>query len=331
MKIGVIGGVSSTAILINKLSEYRFSNVKVWSYHPKDTNNVSGWHDLSKLSLSLGFKNTQFIKVQNCYEDIKEFNPDVLFIVGLSQLIPQNILDIPRMGCVGFHPTVLPKGRGRAPIAWLTLEKTNGAATFFFLREGVDDGPIIVQQPFQVLNNDDATAVEEKVLKAEKIALDKLLIMLKEGKLQSIEQNENNSSWYGRRTPADGLIQWDRSVDSILHLIQASTVPHPGAFTYQNNNRIKVWSAIIYDKPIKGVTGRILEVEDNYFVIQCANGLLKVTSWESNSDWKPRVGMLLGYYLETEVFRLKKHILELENRLLDIENQFEALLSKIQN
>lgn len=327
MKIGVIGGVSSTAVLINKLSEYKFSNVKVWSYHPKDTDNVSGWYDLSKLSLSLGFKNTQFIKVQNCYEDIKKFNPDILFIVGLSQLIPQEILDIPKMGCVGFHPTALPKGRGRAPIAWLTLEKQDGATTFFFLREGVDDGPIIVQQPFQVHANDDATSVEDKVLKAEKIALDKLLIMLQENRLKSIEQNENDASWYGRRTPADGLIHWDRSVDSILHLIQASTAPHPGAFTYQNNNKIKIWSASIYDKPIKGVIGRILEVDDKYFVIQCANGLLKVTNWESNSEWEPRVGMLLGYYTETEIYNLRAHIQLLEKRLEIIESKYNDLLN----
>lgn len=63
-------------------------------------------------------------------EQIRKSSVDILFVVGLSQLIDEDIIRMPRFGCVGFHPTKLPKGRGRAPMAWLILDRGEGAATF---------------------------------------------------------------------------------------------------------------------------------------------------------------------------------------------------------
>lgn len=320
MKIGVIGGVSSTRILIEKLAEHRFEDVKVWSYQPIITENVSGWCNLEVFSKTNGFQHSSFVKVVDCEHEIKIYNPDVLFVVGLSQIVPSSILELPRMGTLGFHPTNLPKGRGRAPIAWLILNETRGAATFFVLREGVDDGPIVAQEFFDVLPEDDACNIEEKILIAERFALDSLLLNLnKNGKFSMIEQDHSSASWYGRRTPADGLINWENPAHEIEKLIRATTAPHPGAFTYSEDITVNIWKARVINEPYVGVIGRILRVEDDCFVVQTGVGLLEISEWSSTVDWNPRVGILLGYYVESEVYHLRALCSSLQARVAELE------------
>ena len=86
---------------------------------------------------------------------------------------------MPKLGCIGFHPTLLPKGRGRAPLAWLILKEKKGAASFFLMDKKADSGPVFVQEPFEIEDNDDASRVEKKIEIAIEKALDKWLPELK--------------------------------------------------------------------------------------------------------------------------------------------------------
>lgn len=320
MKIGVIGGVSSTKILIEKLAEHGFEDVHVWGYQPLKTENVSGWCDLEVISNTKGFEHSSFVKVVDCEAAIKAYNPDVLFVVGLSQIVPASIIEIPRLGSLGFHPTSLPKGRGRAPIAWLILNESRGAASFFALREGVDDGPIVAQVFFDVLPVDDASTIEEKILIAERLALDSVLLDLnKKGQLAILEQDHSVASWYGRRSPADGWINWGSSAHEIQKLIRASTLPHPGAFTYSEKVTIKIWKAQVINEPYMGVVGRILRVDIDSFIVQTGDGILEISEWSSSVDWYPRVGIMLGYYVESEIYNLRTICTNLQARVSELE------------
>lgn len=320
MKIAVIGGVSSTKLLIEKLSQHGFNNVHVWGYAPENTTRVSGWSDLRGTSESLSFRYTPFVRVSDCKEEITDFAPDLIFAVGLSQIIPEDILSVPRMGCIGFHPTALPRGRGRAPLAWLILEGMDGAASFFLLRKGVDDGPIVAQAPFIVDEHDDAASVETKLLTAEAAALDAWLPQLACGEISGIEQDHSRANWYGRRTPEDGWLDWNKSAEDLSRLIRASTTPHPGAYTYHEDSVITIWKAEVHEIPEKGVVGRILQVfSDQSFLIQCKKGLLHVKNWQAINSWQPKVGIRLGYYAEAEIHKLRDKNAELEQRIIRLE------------
>lgn len=326
MKIGVIGGVSSTQILLGKLADYGFEDVHVWGYQPLKTENVSGWCDLEVVANAKGYKHSYFVKVVDCEPEIKRYNPDVLFVVGLSQIVPASIIKIAKLVSMGFHPTSLPKGRGRAAIAWLILNESKGAATFFSLREGVDDGPIVAQEFFDVLPDDDARDVEEKILIAEGFALDSLLpVLKKKGQLAMTEQDHSLASWYGRRTPEDGLISWASSADEIEKLIRASTAPHPGAFTYSDTSIIKIWKARVINAAYLGVIGRILRVEEDSFVVQTGDGLLQISEWSSSDNWSPRVGILLGYYVEAEIYHLRTLCTNLQARVCELERLISVM------
>ena len=326
MKIAVIGGVVSTAILIDKLNQHKFKDVKIWSYKPKNLTNVSCWRDLNHVSKNYSYPFVNFTKVQECFESLKEYQPDYLFVVGLSQIIPRDILEISKYGSIGFHPTALPKGRGRAPVAWLVMEEEKGAATFFFLESGIDSGPIIKQVKFTVTSNDDAESVTHKMLHAEKQALDSLLPELKKYQIKSIKQDLESASWFGKRTPEDGLIDWNEGAIKIDKLVRASTYPHPGAFTFYGQEKLIILKVEKTYAPIKGVTGRIVDVNNksNSFIVQTGDGLLKVKKWDL-IEWIPKIGMRLGYNPQVEINKLHKENLELRLYLKELEIKISSL------
>lgn len=326
MKVAVIGGVSSTEVVVERLAERNFEDVSVWGYRPRDTTNVSGWVDLADVASKHGYRYSPFVRVLDCEAGVKEYCPDVLFVVGLSQIVPISILEVPKLGAIGFHPTALPRGRGRAPVAWLILNEERGAATFFALREGVDDGPIVAQSFFDVGADDDAKSIEGKMLSAERAALDVVLSGLRKGVITATEQDHSVATWYERRCPEDGLIDWEGSARDIGKLVRASTEPHPGAYTFCDEVVIRVWKAHVIVEPIQGVVGRILKVAENdSFVVQCGDGILRISDWSSSVGWRPRVGMKMGYYAELEILRLRGVCKDLQTRVAELENVLSTL------
>nr|WP_256734990.1 formyltransferase family protein [Variovorax sp. dw_954] len=268
------------------------------------------------------------MKINEHTSELKELAPDLIFVVGLSQLISREILQIPRLGCVGFHPTALPRGRGRAPIAWLTLRCESGAATFFRLQEGADDGEIFVQQPFDVDASDSAASVEQKILNAERCALDTWLPSIALG-LNGVEQAHEAATFYGMRKPEDGVINWQVSATVVDRLVKAAGRPHPGAFTYQEDEIIRIWSTKV-DAMCRhvGVPGRILEIkEDRAFLIQCGDTCLWVEHWSAAGPWLPKVGMRLGYYVDSEVNQLRRMCVELNARIEVLEARLNNYFS----
>ncbi len=322
----LIGGVKTTLVTLRKLHEYGFGDVAVYGYYPEDVSTVSGWTDLEQPAGEFGFRFVPFRQINDHVDELRALAPDLIFVVGLSQLVSREILEAAAGGCVGFHPTALPRGRGRAPLAWLVMRREDGAATFFRLREEVDAGPILAQQPFHVAEGDDAGTVETKMLEAEAAALDEWLPTLSERKLRGFEQAHDRATFYGRRTPSDGLVDWHDTARAIDRLVKTSTRPHPGAFTYQGDEIVTLWSATFETgSPFSGVVGRILSVAaDGGFLVQCGGDVLRVETWTAESAWRPRVGVRLGYEPQYEIHRLKRHCRALESRLAELESRIRS-------
>lgn len=309
----VIGAVSSTIRTTIGLVKNNLNIVGILGHEPSNTNAVSGLANLKKLALENNIDYCGFQKI-NAEEHIqwaKSKQPDIIFAVGFSQLLTSAWLEMPTLGCIGFHPTCLPKGRGRAPLAWTILEERCASATFFLMGEGADDGPIFVQKKFLLTAEDDASSVETKINLAIDQALDQWLPELKQGKWNPVPQDEASASWFGRRTPDDGIINWHESAYRIDRLIKASTHPHPGAFTFWKKQKINIWCCEIEETiSIKGVIGRILLNDKNRgYLVQCGEGLL----WINNLTNKHilidvKVGDKLGFYTDLEIFELWQEI-----------------------
>lgn len=310
MRIGLIGGVRSSQLILKKLKDHGANVVLVMGYEPKDSSLVSGYQNLKETAADS--KYAPFVRINDHVSEIKQADLDVLFVVGISQLVCDEIVNAPKLGCIGFHPTNLPRGRGRAPLAWLVMEREAGAANFFLLTETADAGPLFVQERFQVEPNDDSASVEIKMLHAIDVALDRWLPKLLKGEWDPVTQPEKDATEYGVRRPEDGLIDWQLSAEQIDRLVKASAPPHPGAFTFCDNKRLVVLSSSLEEKiPIKGVVGRVLKFDGSRALVQCANGLLWIESFEF--EGKLRVGKRLGYQAELEIFQLKQEIEKLKS------------------
>lgn len=317
MKIALIGGVVSTQLTLEKLIEHNIAPATVYGYEPSDSSRVSGFVSLQKYAESqeLGYKGFQ--RINDLEKEISNQKYDIIFVVGLSQLVSKTILDSAVIGCIGFHPTKLPLGRGRAPMAWMVLDQCDGASTFFVMGEGADDGPILAQEEFEVTGSDTAKSIEKKLLKAGGKALDKWLPKLANGEWNPVPQEERYATYYGRRTPEDGKIVWSKSAVEIDRLVRASSEPHPGAYFYFGNKKVIVWkSKLELNINIKGAEGRVLlKRNDDEFLIQCGSGLLWISELEGITSNEIKVGSKLQIEIEEFVIQLQTKIEELEERV----------------
>jgi len=183
---------------------------------------------------------------QAVIDAVKAAEIDWLFIIGWSQIAREGILSAPRMGALGIHPTLLPEGRGRAPIPWAILKGlSRTGVTLFKLDEGVDTGPILDQAIVPLDGSTTATwlysATEEAAVELIRAAFPKVMA----GSLQPRPQDDSKAStWEGRR-PEDGRIDLEGSVHDAERLIRAVTRPYPGAFVDEDGPRTVIWRATV--------------------------------------------------------------------------------------
>ena len=322
LRIVLAGATLSTRLTLKSLVQHHASVVGVLEFRPGDQSGVSDDGRLDDIAQAAGIPCVGFQNINEpaAIAQIKAWQPDVCFVVGLSQMAKAELLAIPRLACVGFHPTWLPRGRGRAPIAWLVHDAVAGAVTYFVMDEGADSGPILVQEPFAVHPNDDATDVCRATELAIDRALNRWLPRLLAGEWDPEPQDDSLATYHAKRGPEDGWIDWSQSASDIHRVIRVATRPHPGAYSYLKDRKLIVWRAEIESSyPIRGVIGRVLLTDPQRgALVQTGDGLLWLNevAWGDDVDpMKPpklSVGQRLGYVVEDEVSRLKQRVAELE-------------------
>lgn len=161
---------------------------------------------------------------------VAEAELDWLFIIGWSQIAGRDLLALPRHGCVGMHPTLLPAGRGRASIPWAIIKGLDETGvTMFVLDEGVDTGPIIAQEVIPLAPDETATTLYEKVDRAHITLMQQVWPLFEADSVRPEAQDESRATeWPGRR-PEDGLIAPDLATEEVDRLVRALSPPYPGA------------------------------------------------------------------------------------------------------
>jgi methionyl-tRNA formyltransferase len=327
VRIALAGSVGSSRRTLQALLRHKAHLVGVLELDAAAAAGVSGYAPLADLAASAGVPCVGFRRINDprVIHAVRNWRPDLVFVAGLSQLVGEELLRIPTRGCVGFHPTRLPHGRGRAPLAWLTLDGRGGAATFFLMDAGADSGPILIQEPFEISPGDDAAAVGESLLQAMDRALDHWLPALIAGEWSPQSQDHAQATWFGRRGPEDGHIHWNRSAEDVVRLVRASTQPHPGAYVYVGGRRLRIWQARVdLSSPHRGVPGRILEGDDaSGWLVQAAQGLVRIQRWSFDEPQighppRLRVGLKLADSPDDEIFDLRQRVAELEARLTQV-------------
>ena len=212
MNIIFIGGVKFSLDLLKSILENNWSVSSVFSYDDSKKKIYSDFASLDETTSRFNVKHFKVINIndENNEEIIKKIKPDLILVMGWSQLLSNDILKIPKLGVIGSHPTELPKYRGRAPIPWSILKGLKESAlTFFYVGEGTDDGDILAQQKFRITDSDDATSIYDKITEIGKTMILENLQLIRDGKIKKRKQNSAEFiEYWPKRKPEDGKIIW---------------------------------------------------------------------------------------------------------------------------
>lgn len=225
--------------------------------------------------------------------------PDLILVIGWSQLCGPNFRAIPKLGCIGFHPSALPRLRGRGVIPWtVLLGESDVGASLFWLGEGADDGPIAAQARYAV-DPETVTARElyDRALQALTELLPQLLTQIEGGDIPAAPQPETGISICARRRPEDGHIDWSRPAAEIHRLIRAAGPPYPGAFTDMSDGTRLVLTAVRHtprEGYYIGLPGQVQAIDGQNFTVACGDGrCIDVLDW-SGADKPPALHSKLG-------------------------------------
>jgi methionyl-tRNA formyltransferase len=213
-------------------------------------------------------------------EQIRSWEPDLIFSFYYRNMIKEEILNIPRLGAFNMHGSLLPKYRGRVPINWAVLhgEKETGVTLHYMVKQA-DAGDIVDQEAVPILEDDTARDVFTKVVKAARTTLERTLDALTAGTGPRSKQNESEATYFGGRKPEDGRIDWTQSAEKIYNLVRAVTHPYPGAFTQVAGKKLFVWWA----KPLPGTGGAPGQVMSaDPLIVATGSGHLEII----NAEWE---------------------------------------------
>lgn len=203
---------------------------------------------------------------------IESFNPDCIVVAAYGKILPSEILEIPKLGCINVHASLLPKYRGAAPIQRSIIEgETKTGITTMYMDEGLDTGDICLQEEVEIGENETSGELFEKMAVVGGNLLLKTLDKLEKGEAPRIKQEDRKSSYAPILTKAEGEIDFNRPNIEIHNLIRGMN-PWPVAYTYFEGKKLKIFSSTIMNK--EGTPGMILE--DKSLIIGCKEGSLQI-------------------------------------------------------
>ncbi len=264
-------------------------------------------------ALEAGIPVLQPEKVRNpeVLEQIRERKPDVIVVAAYGQILPQALLDIPRIMCVNIHGSLLPKYRGAAPIQWAVIngEKTSGI-TIMKMEAGLDTGDILVQKEVPLDPKETSGSLFDRLsLMGGEVLLD-ALDKIEQGLITPVKQDDALATWSPMLRREDGRIDWSMDAAAIECRVRGMD-PWPSAYTFLDGKMLKIWSAdVSEDEPENSpgaesagfsrdvVPGTVVSVGKDRFLVAAGKGTLAVR--EVQLEGKKRMSVqafLLGYKL----------------------------------
>lgn len=215
------------------------------------------------LELKLNVFQPDNINSKESIDIIKKENPDVIVVVAYGQILKENILNIPKYGCINVHASLLPKYRGAAPINWAIIngEKGTGVTTMV-MEKGLDSGDMLLKKETEISSKETAGELHDRLMKMGADLLIETLNKLEAGNIISIQQDHKEATYAPMMSKELGRINWNESATSIQNLVRG-TQPWPGAYTIYNNVNVKILEVDIVDKFLEVDNGKVVKVNDD--------------------------------------------------------------------
>ena len=228
-------------------------------------------------ALRLGIEVIQPERIKNdreAIDRIKSENPDIIAVAAFGQILPKEVLDIPKLGCINVHASLLPRFRGASPIQRAIMEgDEKTGVTIMYMEEGLDTGDMLAKKSVEI---DHKTADE---LHDELSALGAELLVDTVGRIREIKavkQDDSMATYAPMISKADGHIDFSQNPYKIERMIRAFD-SWPGTYAEINGKTVKLWKAEAKDEKASAADGTVINVEDGGICIAAGGGVLKVT------------------------------------------------------
>ncbi len=245
---------------------------------PKGRGKKVAFSPIKEKALQLGIEVLQPARVRETefIEKLKTYHADCIAVTAFGQILPEEILNMPKYGCINVHGSLLPKYRGAAPLQWSVIngEKQTGVTTMY-MAKGMDTGDMLLKQSIDILPNDTYGSIHDKLSVIGAELLLKTIEGLQKCTLQRIPQNEQEASYAPMITKQIGHIDWSKKCDEIICLIHGLD-PTPTAYTMYHDDMIKIWQAEKIEQP-SGKIGEVTAVNKKGFVVTAADGSIVIT------------------------------------------------------
>ena len=246
---------------------------------------------------------------ENVLSELKELNPDIIITAAYGQLVPETILEIPKYKCINVHGSLLPKLRGGAPIQYSILEDHEKTGiTIMYMVKKLDAGDMISKVEVDILDSDNYESLHDKLSIAGRDLLKETLPNIFTGNIAPEKQDDSLATFARNILREDEKIDWNKSARQIFNQIRALD-PTPGAFTYLDENILKIWNSEVVDLEenfSSKKVGTIIKQDKKHIYLLCGeNTVLKVKELQISgkkrmpvvnflSNKKDYVGTILG-------------------------------------
>jgi methionyl-tRNA formyltransferase len=298
MRIVFVGAVDFSLHCLREVLRHGGQVVGVVTLDRDDASFNSDYSDLTGIASEHGIPvlKVRSTKTPDTARRIADLQPDVIFVFGWSQLLPRELVELPPLGCIGTHPALLPRNRGRHPLIWALVEGLEESGlTFFFIDEGADSGDILWQQPFRITLEDDAATLYEKMKALASRAIPRILTELESGAPTRRSQDHSRATYWRKRGMDDGEIQWEGDSLTAHNLIRALTRPYVGAHTFRGDQMVKVWKSRLVECGVPGdlLPGSVWRRDASGLHVRTGDGTLVLVDWFASveiveGDWLGR-------------------------------------------
>ena len=208
----------------------------------------------------------QFIK------QVQALAPDLIVVVAFGQILPRALLDIPLLGCVNVHASLLPAYRGAAPINWVLINGENvTGVTIMALDEGMDTGDILLQKPVSILPDDTAATLHDRLAASGAALLGEALEQLGDRGWTRTAQDHARATYAPLMKKEHGRIQWSKSAQEIHNQVRGMN-PWPGSFTFFRGKLLKIYHADFLEKSADAAPGTITALCDTGVEVATGSG-----------------------------------------------------------
>jgi len=222
------------------------------------------------------FSPTQ-MKNPEVYDVYVKLKPDLVMLAFVTDIIPEKLLDIPSIGTICYHPSLLPRHRGASAINWaIIMGDTRTGLTIFWVNKGIDTGPILLQKEIEIGPNDTTGSLYFNTLFPMGVhAMVESVELIKKGRAPRIPQDDSKATYEPPCDDRFAAVDFEKPIIDVYNFIRGCD-PQPGAYTTFRGKKIRLYDARIQSLPIEKRTGEIISFDEGGVQIAVKGGIIKI-------------------------------------------------------